>query len=301
MNLTDYNKRNVLFSAGGVPGLHMQITPNGGRSWVLRVKVGTLRRDIGLGGFPGVTLSMARERAREARTKIENGVDPVEERKAVKAALIAAQRRGLTGGDTDQDAATAIETIEIWPSRVDGGFLAEEIRDRLKAHVVFGASSDADCATLWIIGSYLMDDWRLWPRLLVTSPTKACGKSTLLETIDAMAHRGFIVSNASPAAIFRAIEAWKPTLLLDEADTWMKQNEELAGILNSGHLPAHDPLSDLRPGDRGAPEADWEAYAGCRTLPITQNGAIQFCLPKKNKLGVFLMLGFMWGRKVTPT
>jgi len=100
---------------------------------------------------------------------------------------------------------------------------------------VFGAAHDADAAALWIIGSYLMDTWRLWPRLLVTSPTKACGKSTLLEVIDAMAHRGFIVSNASPAAIFRAIEAWKPTLLLDEADTWMKQNEELAGVLNSGH------------------------------------------------------------------
>ena len=140
-----------------------------------------------------------------------------------------------TGDDTDQDEATAIETIEIWPDPVDGASLAEGIRDRLKAHVVFGASGDADCAALWIIGSYLMDTWRLWPRLLVTSPTKACGKSTLLEVIDAMAQRGFIVSNASPAAIFRAIEAWKPTLLLDEADTWMKQNEELAGVLNSGH------------------------------------------------------------------
>lgn len=88
--------RNTMFSVGGVPGLHMQITPNGGRSWVLRATVGAIRRDIGLGGFPGVTLSMAREKAREARTKIENGVDPVEERKATKAALIAAQRRGLT-------------------------------------------------------------------------------------------------------------------------------------------------------------------------------------------------------------
>lgn len=89
-------KRNRLYSVGGVPGLHLQITPGGGRSWVLRAKVGTLRRDIGLGGFPGVTLSQARDKARDARAKIEGGVDPVEERKAVKAALIAAQRRGLT-------------------------------------------------------------------------------------------------------------------------------------------------------------------------------------------------------------
>lgn len=100
-------KRNVLFSVGGVPGLHMQITPNGGRSWVLRVKVGTMRRDIGLGGFPGVTLAMARDKAREARSKIENGIDPVEERKAMKAALVAAQRRGLTFKDAVDKCLTA--------------------------------------------------------------------------------------------------------------------------------------------------------------------------------------------------
>jgi putative DNA primase/helicase len=81
----------------------------------------------------------------------------------------------------------------------------------------------------------MMDTWRLWPRLLITSPTKACGKSTLLETLEAIVHRGLILSNAKSAGVFRAIEAWRPSLLLDEADTWMKQDEELAGILNSGH------------------------------------------------------------------
>ncbi len=89
-------KRNVLFSVGGVTGLYLQVTPKDGRSWVLRIKVGAVRRDIGLGGYPTVTLSQARDKAREARDKIERGIDPVEERKAAKAALVAAQRRGLT-------------------------------------------------------------------------------------------------------------------------------------------------------------------------------------------------------------
>ena len=90
------SKGNALFSVGGVTGLYLQITPKGGRSWVLRIKVGALRRDIGLGGFPTVTLSQARDKAREARDKIERGIDPVEQRKAAKAALVAAQRRGLS-------------------------------------------------------------------------------------------------------------------------------------------------------------------------------------------------------------
>jgi integrase len=92
-------KRNVLFSVGGVPGLHLQLTPRDGRSWVLRVKIGEIRRDIGLGGFPAVTLAQAREKAREARDKIERGIDPIEERKAAKAMLSAAQRRGMTFAD----------------------------------------------------------------------------------------------------------------------------------------------------------------------------------------------------------
>lgn len=88
--------RNSLHAVGGVAGLQLQITPNGGRSWVLRVKVGEKRRDLGLGGFPTVTLAQAREKARATREKIEAGIDPIEERRAAKAQLLASQRRGLT-------------------------------------------------------------------------------------------------------------------------------------------------------------------------------------------------------------
>ena len=73
-------KGNVLFSVGGVTGLYLQITPGGGRSWILRMTVGKARRDIGLGGFPTVTLAQARDKAREARDKIERGIDPLTER-----------------------------------------------------------------------------------------------------------------------------------------------------------------------------------------------------------------------------
>lgn len=89
-------KGNALFAVGGVTGLYMQITPSGGRSWILRTTVGKARRDIGLGGFPTVTLAQARDKAREARNKIERGLDPVAERQAAKAALIAAAGRSLT-------------------------------------------------------------------------------------------------------------------------------------------------------------------------------------------------------------
>lgn len=84
------------YAVGGVAGLHLQVTKTGARSWVLRAKIGTKRRDIGLGGFPDVTLTGARDRARDAREKIVQGIDPVAERQAARSALLAQQMRDIT-------------------------------------------------------------------------------------------------------------------------------------------------------------------------------------------------------------
>ncbi len=80
-----------LHAAGGVPGLHLRVDPYGSRHWVLRIVIGKKRRDVGLGGYPSVSLAHARERAREAREQVWRGIDPVEERRAAVAALVAAQ------------------------------------------------------------------------------------------------------------------------------------------------------------------------------------------------------------------
>lgn len=87
------------FAVGGVAGLYLQVLPSGASSWLLRVKVGDKRREIGLGAYPDVPLAFARNRARDSRDEIRAGIDPVEKRKAARAALAAAQRRGLTFSD----------------------------------------------------------------------------------------------------------------------------------------------------------------------------------------------------------
>lgn len=81
---------------GGVAGLLMQVSDGGAQSWLLRVRVGDKRREIGLGPFPEVSLSKAREKAAQAKEAIRNGIDPVETRKAARSALLASQRQGLT-------------------------------------------------------------------------------------------------------------------------------------------------------------------------------------------------------------
>lgn len=92
-------------AVGGVSGLLLQCRPPvsetaaGSKSWILRTVVGAKRRDIGLGGFPDVGLSEARDAAREMKAKIKNGIDPVAERKLAKQALIKDQGKALTFED----------------------------------------------------------------------------------------------------------------------------------------------------------------------------------------------------------
>jgi integrase len=131
---------NATFTVGGVDGLLLQITSSGARSWILRCKVGTKRRHIGLGGFPDVTLAGARERARETRDMIRQGIDPIEHRKATRAALEAAQKRGLTFSE-------AMEKFLV-------GKLAEF--DNLKHKKQWRATLDAYAVPA--VGKMLVDD-----------------------------------------------------------------------------------------------------------------------------------------------
>jgi integrase len=71
-----------LHAVGTVPGLRLNITNTGAKSWILRTMVGTKRKDIGLGSYPGVTIAAAWERARQELDTIRNGVDPVAVRRA---------------------------------------------------------------------------------------------------------------------------------------------------------------------------------------------------------------------------
>lgn len=83
-------KEQGFHSVGGVAGLHLRINEAGARNWILRAMVGGKRRDIGLGGFPSVTLALARDKARTTREKIEQGIDPVLERRSSRQALLTA-------------------------------------------------------------------------------------------------------------------------------------------------------------------------------------------------------------------
>jgi putative DNA primase/helicase len=89
--------------------------------------------------------------------------------------------------------------------------------------------------TLWVAMTHLAGELDCMPMLFVTSPAPNCGKSTVLDLVERFAAKPLVGSNASAAALFRIIEQEAPTLILDEVDTYMKTDESIRGIINSGH------------------------------------------------------------------
>ncbi|UNU73653.1 DUF3631 domain-containing protein [Moraxella nasovis] len=88
---------------------------------------------------------------------------------------------------------------------------------------------------LWVMFSYLVDISDIAPIAWITAPEKSCGKSTLLGLFERVVNRPFVTQNPTMAVIYRVMERYKPTLLVDEIDTNLKHNDKLLGIVNSGY------------------------------------------------------------------
>ncbi len=125
--------------------------------------------------------------------------------------------------------------VKPWDNPVEGQSIANEIQILIKNHVILSEDQIA-ILTLWVFGSYCIDAFGIFPKLLITSPEKRCGKTTVLSVLRAVVNKALVASNVTPSAMFRSIELWQPTLLIDEGDTFINNdNEDLRGIINSGH------------------------------------------------------------------
>lgn len=176
--------------------------------------------------------------------------------------------------DADDDAGSAVlfDEVEAWHETVNGVELLSDLAATVLRFSIVPKHTDTLVA-LWIAKTYLMDVVDTSPILAITSPEKRCGKSTLLNTLLELVNRPLLASNITPSAIFRSVEYWKPTLILDEADTFIKgDNEELRGILNCGHT-RHTAFIIRTVGDDHEPRrfSTWaaKAIAGIGHLPDT--------------------------------
>jgi putative DNA primase/helicase len=148
--------------------------------------------------------------------------------------VVAAKRAelGLDDGDGKlQGHAISFPEPEPWLDPVVGEALLDDIANAIRRHVVLSDHA-RDAAALWVLHTHLINCFFISPRAGVCSPVKGCAKSLLLDVLTHLVWRPQLTANVTPAAIFRVIEAHQPTLLIDEADTFLYDNDGLRGVLN---------------------------------------------------------------------
>jgi len=115
--------------------------------------------------------------------------------------------------------------------------LLVDIRKEFEKYILLPPGA-ADALSLWVLHAWTIDAGDISPFLVLASPTKRCGKTSVLIVLCYLTPRSELASNISASALFRYVEETRPTLLIDEADSFLKADEAMRGILNSGHTRA---------------------------------------------------------------
>jgi hypothetical protein len=126
------------------------------------------------------------------------------------------------------------DDVELWPEAVSGANVLDEIAEKLCRYLVLPTGA-ADALALWCAHTHAFNAFICSPRLNISSPEKGCGKTTLRDVVALFVQRPLLTENMSVAVLFRLVAEHAPAILADEYDSWLKDNEELRGLLNAGH------------------------------------------------------------------
>ncbi|MGH7120240.1 MAG: DUF3631 domain-containing protein [Acetobacteraceae bacterium] len=144
---------------------------------------------------------------------------------------------GARGGAQEragQGHALYISRPELWPEAVDGAGLLDDLAMFFERHIFLPAHA-AGALAVWTLGTYGFESFRIFPRVAFISPLKGCGKTTGLDALASVVCKPLPTSNVTAAAVFRVVEVAKPTLLIDEFDSFGADNDGLRNVLNAGH------------------------------------------------------------------
>ena len=142
-----------------------------------------------------------------------------------------AKQRGRANAE---DASLPHWKVEPWSDVVAGDKLLNDLVAIFTRYLILPKHA-AEALALWVVHAWAFDAWDISPFMVIISPEKRYGKTTVLIILQFLTPRSELASNISAAAVLRYVEDERPTLLIDEADTFIKDNEEMRGVLNSGH------------------------------------------------------------------
>jgi len=135
----------------------------------------------------------------------------------------------------EENEKTLWEKVEPHPEPVLLQQVLQALCNYIEKYVVLECEETKHILALWVVMTWVFDRFDRLPILLVTSPAPRSGKTRLFEVLLKVVNRGQLNIDMTPATMFRLIDKYHPTLLIDEADTLLKNNEDLTRIVNAAH------------------------------------------------------------------
>jgi hypothetical protein len=124
--------------------------------------------------------------------------------------------KGRRAAMEEENAALPHWNVEPSGEPVDGAALLNRLRQVFRRYVVLPKGADI-ALPLWVLHAWTMDAGDISPLMVLVSPTKRCGKTSVLIVLYFLTPRSELSSNITAPALFRYIEEVRPTLLIDEA------------------------------------------------------------------------------------
>lgn len=183
------------------------------------------------------------------------------------------------GAAPDDNAAAPTDQLDQPRTTATLVEMLDDLDALLALFVVFGSDAARHAVVVWVVHTHALAAFESTPRLSIRSAELGSGKTRLLEVLELVVASPMHTANASTAALARvAAGDVKPTILLDEADTYLgayvaKDHEELRGFINAGHRRGV-PTVRMRPVGRGFEVEMLETFApvalaGIGDLPAT--------------------------------
>ena len=217
--------------------------------------------------LPPVDRQFAIEAQRDA-LKAAGVSSPMEMIKAALAEVASANDEG-------EESPTGVLLADAEPchEEVDGAVLLDDIAGTFSRFVALPEAA-AETLALYCLLTFVCDAFFVLPILAVTSAVKRSGKTITLSVLLKIASRALPTSNITASAIFRVVDKYHPTLVIDEVDSFLAGNEEMRGILNAGHTrPTAFVIRNVAVGDGFEPTqfSVWcpKVVAGIGKLPGT--------------------------------
>jgi DNA primase (bacterial type) len=149
----------------------------------------------------------------------------------------------VKSGAQGKDIYNALQLNEVVPAPSKGDLelaeLLQETASYVKRFVVFTSEAQPTAIALWVAHAWVIGAFDYTPYLQITSPEKQCGKSRVLDCLEAIVTNAWRAVSPSEAVLFRKIDNDQPTLLLDETDALFgkgkdDRGEVLRALLNAG-------------------------------------------------------------------